>query len=110
MDATIMNKIASLMQNDEFVVEFANCEGSEQLMALLAKKGISLTSVEFDDLLTTVCSIGGKELGETELESVAGGGKTWNFIKNSWKHYWGGFKPFGSINDAWNAGKRAANN
>lgn len=63
-------RLEELSKNEEFIAKLHNVESIEDAISLFAKFGVSVTEQEITDLKN---SFSAEELGEMELENIAGG-------------------------------------
>ena len=68
-----MRKLEELIQDEAFRREMSACTELKQIADLFAKEGISVTEEELKQTMAEVQSQMNGELGEEELDNVAGG-------------------------------------
>ena len=84
-------KIAELLQNEEFVARMQNISVDEAL-EILKSYGVDATEEEFKKALEEIAGINENgELDEQDLESVAGGAKWYQKYVDTAAGMWNGF-------------------
>ena len=70
-----VNKIQVAMNNEQFADKVAMCNSAEELQSLFASESIEMTVEEVNALIASVKSseADGAEIGEVDLDNVAGG-------------------------------------
>jgi len=67
-------KIQELLESKEFVNEIQRVETPEELLEAFKSHGVGMSMEELKELCAIATKTAGGELGEEELENVAGGG------------------------------------
>lgn len=86
-------KIKALFANEEFAKKFEALDDIEKIGQLFAEYGVEMSEAELADFVKAAIDANkGAELGEKDLEDVAGGAP-WGAIGIAWGFavdYWGG--------------------
>ena len=67
-----MTEIKTLMENKEFSEKIALTETTEEVIAVFAEYGVTVTAEDLDAALAAA-KVGGDEISENDLDNVAGG-------------------------------------
>lgn len=69
----MQEKLNALLENEAFLNKMLNAENPEQVSALFAENGITMSAKEVEILRSRLENADGGELSEDQLENVAGG-------------------------------------
>lgn len=67
------DKLNALLENEAFIEKILNAENPEQVSALFAENGVTLSVKEVEILRSRLENTDNDELSEDQLENVAGG-------------------------------------
>ncbi len=97
-------KLIEIVNNEELITKISNAETKEEMMKIFADNGLEMSISEIDAFIKMMNVQNETEIGQEELESVAGGSFTaaWIFSQS-----WTGIKKV--ARNCWNAGKWFAN-
>lgn len=74
-------KIQELLESEEFVNEIHGVETPEELIEAFKRHGVDMSMEELKELFAMAKKADGGELGEDELENVAGGALWWALLR-----------------------------
>ena len=69
----MQEKLNALLEDEAFLNKMLNAENPEQVSALFAENGITMSAKEVEILRSRLENADGAELSEDQLENVAGG-------------------------------------
>ena len=69
----MQEKLNALLEDEAFLNKMLNAENPEQVSALFAENGITMSAKEVEILRSRLENADGGELSEDQLENVAGG-------------------------------------
>lgn len=86
MKDNMEKKLQELAMNPEFVKKVQALDSIQEALALVKDYGIEMSETELVEILSASEETEG-ELSEEMLDSVAGGGKLWNWIKKKFSEW-----------------------